>query len=77
MGKIEEYTAKKEEYTTKLAEVNKNIILTEQSITQYEEVFQKQFGTIDIGELDKLVDSYQQTIIQKQSELAVLEEEIQ
>lgn len=77
MGKLEEYQAKKNELEQKLEQVNRDIIITEQSISQQQEIFQQQFGTIDIAALQTISQQYQDAIVLKEQELALLEQEVQ
>ena len=77
MGKLEEYQAKKVELERKLEQVNRDIIITEQSISQQQEIFQQQFGTTDIEALKVISQQYQDAIAGKEHELALLEQEVQ
>jgi len=74
MTKLEEYQQKKAKLTTELETVNREIILTEQSVNQQKELFQSQFGTTDIEELKKIAAQYQESIGIKEAELAALEQ---
>jgi hypothetical protein len=76
MGKLEEYQAKKIELEQKLEQVNRDIIITEQSISQQQEIFQQQFGTTDIEALQTISKQYQDAIAAKEQELALLEQEV-
>jgi len=69
MKTIEEYKAQKQALEAQLEEVKKNIILTEQSIQQQETIFQTQFQTTDINELQKISEQYQASILEKEKEL--------
>ena len=74
MTKIEEYQNKKATLETELGNLNRDIIITEQSIKTQEELFQQQFGTTDVTELQKIADTYTQTIFEKEQELATLDQ---
>jgi len=74
MTKLEEYQGKKAALTSELETVNREIILTEQSVNQQKELFQQQFGTTDIEELKKIAAQYQESIGIKEAELAALEQ---
>ncbi len=73
MDKLNEYQIKKEALETELAQVNRNIIITEQSISQQEEIFNQQFQTTDPVELQKIAEQYNVTIQTKEAELLALE----
>lgn len=73
MSKAEEYQAKKANLEQELEAVNRDIIITEQSITQQQEIFQQQFQTTDPEELEKIAQQYQASIEAKEQELAALE----
>ncbi len=74
MTKLEEYQAKKQQLQSELEKVNREIILTEQTIQQQQEVFQTQFGTTDPVELQKISDQYKDSITIKEAELVALEQ---
>ena len=74
MATIEEYQAKKSQYEAELEQVNRDIIIKEQSIKQKEEVFQQQFGTVNIDELNVIAQQYQEAIAVKEQELLALEQ---
>jgi hypothetical protein len=76
MTKLEEYNSKKAALQSQLDEINREIILNEQSIKQQEELFQQQFGTIDLEELKKISNQYNESIAAKEAELAELEANI-
>jgi len=76
MTKLEEYQAKKQQLQVELEAVNRDIILTEQSIKQQEEIFLTQFGTTDITKLQKISEQYQDSIIAKEAELEALEQAV-
>jgi len=73
MSKLEEYQNKKAALEIELEQVNRNIIISEQSISQQEEVFNQQFKTTDPVELQKIAEQYQATIQAKEAELLALE----
>ncbi len=73
MGKLEDYQVKKTALESELETVNRDIIITEQSIAQQQEVFQQQFQTTDPEELKKIAQQYQASIEAKEQELAALE----
>ena len=73
MDKLEEYQAKKSNLERELEQVNRDIIITEQSISQQQEIFQQQFQTTDVAELEKIAEQYQASIVAKESELHALE----
>lgn len=77
MGKLEEYQAKKTQLEFQMEQVNRNIIITEQSIIQQQEVFKQQFGTIDTVELQKISQQYHEAILAKEQELMILEQSMQ
>jgi len=66
---IQEYKNKKEQLLSQLEAVKKEIILKEQTISQQEEIFMQQFGTIDESKLKEISDSYIQQIQAKEEEL--------
>jgi len=74
MSKLEEYQTKKVALTSELEQVNRDCILTEQSVKQQEELFMQQFQTTDISELQKIATQYQDAIVAKEAELAALEQ---
>jgi len=74
MATLAEYQAKKTQYEAELEQVNRDIIIKEQSIKQKEEVFQQQFGTTDIAELTTIAQQYQDAIVLKEQELQALEQ---
>jgi len=74
MTKLEEYQAKKNQINAEIEKVNRDIILTEQSIKTNEDLFLQQFGTTNIEELKVIAQQYQDTIIAKEAELQVLEQ---
>lgn len=73
MEKLEEYQTKKAALEVELETVNRDIILTEQSVEQQQQVFQQQFGTVDVPELEKIAQGYQASIDAKEAELIALE----
>lgn len=74
MTKIEEYQNKKVQLENELTEINRNIILTEQSISQSEELFKTQFDTTDPIKLQEIADNYTKIIQEKEAELASLDQ---
>ena len=74
MSKLEEYQTKKVQLDAELEAINREIILNEQSITQQQELFQQQFGTTDIDELNKIAAQYQESVTLKEAELEALEQ---
>jgi len=68
-SKIEQYKSKKIELESQLEVIKRDIILTEQSISQQEELFTQQFGTTDIDELTKISLEYSSKISEKEAEL--------
>ena len=75
MATLEEYQTKKAALEAEQETVKREIILTESSISQQQQVFQQQFNTVDIVELKKIGDQYAQSILAKEQELALLEQE--
>jgi hypothetical protein len=76
MTKLEEYQAKKASLEAELENINREIILTEQTVEQQKELFQNQFGTTDIEELKKIAAQYQESIVTKEAELMALEQAV-
>lgn len=74
MTKLEEYQAKKGQISQELEQVNRNIILTEQSVKHQEELFMQQFNTTNVGELTVIAEKYQEAIISAEAELLALEQ---
>ncbi len=76
MTKLDEYKQKKTQLEGNLETIKRDVIITEQSIKQQEELFQSQFGTTDLEELNKINATYMQNIAAKEIELAALEQEV-
>lgn len=76
MSKLEEYQAKKKGLESKLEQINREVILTEQSVNQQKEIFMQQFNTVEPDELRKISQQYQDSIVLKEQELAMLEQEV-
>lgn len=74
MTKVEEYQNKKTQLETELETINRDIILTEQSINQKKELFQSQFSTTDPVELQTIADTYATNIAIKEQELLTLDQ---
>lgn len=74
MTKLEEYQAKKNQISKELEQVNRDIILTEQSIKQQEELFMQQFNTTNVDELKIIAEKYQESIASAEAELLALEQ---
>lgn len=73
MTKLEEYQNKKAQLTTELENINREMILTEQTIKQQEEIFKQQFQTTDAEKLKAISESYQKSIEEAEKELQELE----
>ncbi len=74
MSKLEEYQTKKTSLETDLEETKREIIITEQGITQQKALFVQQFQTDDVEQLKVIAQQYEASILAKEQELQLLEQ---
>ncbi|MFA7129354.1 MAG: hypothetical protein WC136_09310 [Sphaerochaeta sp.] len=74
MDKLTQYKNRKQQLQTELDNINRQIIITEQSINTMNTTFQEQFGTHDATELETICNTYESNIVSLETELQQLEE---
>lgn len=71
--KLTQYKNRKQQLQVELDNINRQIIITEQSINTMDATFKEQFGTCDINELENICNTYESNIQTLEAELQALE----